>query len=127
MVMITITQEEESLNCFYKRNCVELEGMYSCRFRLDHYQMLAKLAFTTNIITTLTISIITITLTTNITTTLTISIKTSLREGICSRLTSWSCDRRCSGIPTLERNIVAMAGDHIVAARCRLLSFLLSP
>ena len=55
--MITITQEEESLNCFYKRNCVELEGMYSCRFRLDHDQMLAKLAFTPNIITTFTISI----------------------------------------------------------------------
>jgi len=41
------------------------------------------------------------------------------RDGMCSRLTNWDCDRRCYGIPTLGRNILAMAGDHIVSAHCR--------
>jgi len=40
-------------------------------------------------------------------------------KGRCSRLTNWSCERLCDGIPTLERNVLTMAGDHLVAAHCR--------
>ena len=109
MVMMMMIQEEESLNCFYKRNCVELEGMYSCR-----------LSIITIIVIIITIFIVIVNI---ITTTIPITITTT-REGICSRLTNWDCDRRCSGIPTLGRNILAMAGDHIVSAHCRLPSSL---
>ena len=103
-MIMTMIQREEQQNCFYKRNCVELDGMYDCR--------LVIILITTNII-------IFITITTTTTTTITM---TSTRDGMCSRLTNWDCDRRCYGIPTLGRNILAMAGDHIVSAHCRLSS-----
>merc|ERR1712098_365982 len=59
------------MGCYYKRNCVELEGMYTCR------------------------------------------------DGMCSHLTNWQCERNCVDIPVTDRNIISMAGDKILTSHCR--------
>lgn len=43
----------------------------------------------------------------------------SCRGGLCAQLTNWRCERRCSGQPTSDRNVLAMAGDHLMSAHCR--------
>ena len=31
----------------------------------------------------------------------------------------WSCERSCNDIPTKDKNIILLSGDHIVSARCQ--------
>jgi hypothetical protein len=39
------------------------------------------------------------------------------REGMCRRVHSWNCERKCTDIPTGGRNVVLLSGDDIVTAR----------
>ena len=42
------------------------------------------------------------------------------RRGRCRRVERWSCERRCSGIPSSGRdvNVVLLSGDDVYSARC---------
>ena len=67
--------QEPPLNCAKKRNCVELDGRYSCE------------------------------------------------GGMCSRIKSWKCQRRCSGIRARGKNVMVMSGERFLIANCRQLIF----
>ncbi len=41
------------------------------------------------------------------------------QRGMCRLVHRWSCERRCTDIPLRERNVVLLAGDTIVSAKCR--------
>ena len=39
-------------------------------------------------------------------------------SGMCRRVHKWSCERSCTGIPTVDRNVITVSGDHILSAKC---------